>query len=249
MVTARNELHHATIEPQSRTLANDVFARLKADIISSRLLPGTKLRFHDLRQAYGVGFSPLREALSRLAENRLVISIGQRGFRVPEVSIQEIMDVAMVRKEVEGFALRLAIRYGDDLWESQLVAAGDKLGLPERGKKVDEDIWESRHRELHYKLIAACQSSCLLHLHGILSDQFDRYRRLSVKSGLPNAPRWLIHKEILEAALARNADKAVKLLEDHITEATRLIIVGLLAPERTEARLPGSGTTRLQSQR
>lgn len=214
----------------SPTLAGEVFARLRADIVSSRLPPGTKLRLEDLRQTYGVGFSPLREALSRLAENRLVVAIGQRGFRVPEVSAKEIMDIAMVRKEVEGFALRLAIRNGDDLWEARLAAAGEKFAQLQRfGKKVAEDIWESRHREFHYALIAACQSPWLLHLHGLLNDQFDRYRRLSAKSRLPNAPRWLVHKGIMQAAVARNADKAVQRLEDHITEATRLIVAGLLA--------------------
>jgi hypothetical protein len=40
--------------------------------------------------------------------------------------------------------------------------------------------------------------------------------------------RWLVHRDIAEAAIARQADKAVKLLEDHITEATRLIVAGLL---------------------
>jgi DNA-binding GntR family transcriptional regulator len=101
--------------------------------------------------------------------------------------------------------------------------------LQRSGKNFPEQVWEARHREFHHALIAACQSPCLLHLFGVLSDQFDRYRRLSAKSRLPSAPRWLVHKEILQATLARNADKAVKLLEDHIAEAARLIAVGLLA--------------------
>jgi GntR family transcriptional regulator, carbon starvation induced regulator len=216
---------------QSPTLAGEVFARLRADIVSSRLPPGAKLRLEDLRKAYGVGFSPLREALSRLSENRLVVAIGQRGFRVPEVSAKEIIDVAMVRKEVEGFALRLAIRHGDELWEARVNAASDGFALLQHSaKNTAEDVWETRHREFHSALIAACQSPWLMHVHGLLTDQFDRYRRLSARSRLPNTPRWLIHKEIAQAAIARKADKAVKLLEDHITEATRLIVAGLLAP-------------------
>ena len=217
---------------QSPTLAGEVFARLRADIVSSRLPPGAKLRLEDLRRTYGVGFSPLREALSRLAENRLVIAIGQRGFRVPEVSAKEILDIAMVRKEVEGFGLRLAIRHGDALWEARLLAAGEKFALLQRSKKaVAEDVWESRHRDFHFALIAACQSPWLLHLHGVLTDQFDRYRRLSAKSRLPSAPRWLSHKGIMQAAVARNADKAVKLLDEHIAVATRLIVAGFLASD------------------
>jgi len=178
----------------------------------------------------------LREALSRLAENRLVVSIGQRGFRVPEVSAEEIMDVSMVRKQVEGFALRLAIRYGDDLWEARLAAAGGQFARLQRSEKtIPEDVWESRHRAFHSALIEACQSPWLLHLHGQLTDQFDRYRRLSAKSRLPNAPRWLSHKGIMQAAIARKTDKAVQLLEEHIAEATRLIVAGFLASDERSA--------------
>jgi|SoiMethySBSTD1v2_1073268.scaffolds.fasta_scaffold644475_2 GntR family transcriptional regulator, carbon starvation induced regulator len=228
----RSEMVSPSAETESPTLAHEAFERLRADIISSRLAPGTKLRLHDLRDAYGLGLSPLREALSRLSENRLVEATGQRGFRVPEASVQDIMDIAMVRKEVEGFALRLSIRHGDDSWEAELVAARHKLALVERaGRDVAEDLWETRHRDFHYTLVSACQSPCLLHLQRILSDQFDRYRRLSAQSHSPNAPRSLIHKEILEAALARDADRAVNLLGDHITEATKLIVAGLSAPQ------------------
>jgi GntR family transcriptional regulator, carbon starvation induced regulator len=223
-------------EPQSRTLAIEVFEKLRADILSSRLAPGTKLRFDDLREAYGVGLSPLREALSRLAENRLVVATGQRGFRVPSVSINDILDIAMVRKEIESFALRLSITNGDDAWEAGVVAALHRITLIEKaGKNVNENVWESRHREFHHMLVSCCQSSCLLHLHGLFSDLFDRYRRLSARSRLPNAPRSLVHQKLVDAALSRNADLAVKILRDHIDEATKLIAQGLASAEEDKA--------------
>jgi len=222
---------------QARTLALEVFERLRGDILSGKLTPGTKLRFENLRASYGVGLSPLREALSRLAENRLVVSIGQRGFRVPPVSVQEIGDIAMVRKEIEGLALRLAIRHGNDGWEAAVVAARHKLTVLERhNRDVSEDLWESRHRDFHKTLVSACNSACLIHLHGLLCDQFDRYRRLSAKSRLPNSPRPLVHQRITEAALARNADLAVKLLHDHIDQATALIVAGLQPAAPAKAR-------------
>jgi GntR family transcriptional regulator, carbon starvation induced regulator len=211
-----------------KTLGDEIFERLRADIISSRLMPGKKLRFHDLRETYGVGVSPLREALSRLAENRLVVATGQRGFHVSEVSVENITDVAMVRRHVDGLALRLSIEHGDDSWEGELLSARHKLAVLERaGSNVAENLWERRHRDFHYTLISACRSPCLLHLHGMLNDQFDRYRRLSAKSAQQSGPRALMHKQILEASLARNADKAVKLLEGHIAEATKWIVAGL----------------------
>src|SRR4029079_1645834 len=128
-----------------------------------------------------------------------------------------MLDIAMVRKEVEGLALRLSIQNGDDAWEARVVAARHKVTLLEKaGENVAEDIWESRHREFHYTLVSACQSECLLHLYSLLSDQFDRYRRLSAQSRLPNSPRSLIHQQILEASVERNADLAVRLLSAHL---------------------------------
>ena len=226
-------------EAPSRTLAMEVFAKMRADILTGRLPPGTKLRFEYLRETYAVGLSPLREALSRLTENRLVEATGQRGFRVPPVSANDIIDIAMVRKEIEGLALRLSIRNGDDMWEASVVAARHKVTLLEKaGKNVAEDIWESRHREFHRTLVSACQSDCLLHLYGLLSDQFDRYRRLSAKSRLPTAPRSLVHQRILDAVLKRDADLAVKLLTDHIDEATKLIVAGLTPVKRRSKKPP-----------
>jgi DNA-binding GntR family transcriptional regulator len=226
-------------EAPPRTLAIEVFEKLRADILSCKLPAGMKLRFDDLREAYGVGISPLREALSRLAENRLVVATGQRGFRVPSMSIDDIVDIAMVRKEIEGVALRLSIENGDDSWEARVVAARHKIILLEKsGKNVAEDLWESRHREFHNTLVSACQSPCLLHLYNLLCDQFDRYRRLAARSRLPNAPRTLIHEKILDAALSRNADLAVKMLRDHIDVATKTIVAGFPTSSEPHRKAP-----------
>jgi GntR family transcriptional regulator, carbon starvation induced regulator len=236
MKIAQSDLAFMPKSDEPRTLGDEIFERLRADIISSRLPPGRKLRFRDLRETYGVGVSPLREALSRLAETRLVVATSQRGFHVSEVSVENITDVAMVRRHVDGLALRLSIQHGDDGWEGELLSARHRLALLEKAcSDVAEELWERRHREFHYTLISACRSPCLLHLHNMLNDQFDRYRRLSAKAARQNGPRALMHKQMLDAALGRNADKAVRLLENHISEATKWIVAGLQAQ-------PGSGS-------
>lgn len=226
--TSFDDEFHDGGRARPRTLASKVFDELRKDILSGRLPPGAKLRFDELREAYGVGLSPLREALSRLAENRLVESTGQRGFRVPSASVAEIQDIAMVRKEVDGLALRRSIELGDDGWEANIVATRHKLSMLSRdGRQVTEEDWENRHREFHYALVAGCQSKTLLHLHNLLSDQFDRYRRLSATSRLPNSPRPLVHQKLHDAALERDAERAIELLHHHIDEATELILAGI----------------------
>jgi DNA-binding GntR family transcriptional regulator len=72
----------------------------------------------------------------------------------------------------------------------------------------------------------------------LLTDQFDRYRRLSAKSRLPNLPRSLIHQQLVDAALSRNVDLAVKVLQSHITEATDLIVAGLAGADDAASPRP-----------
>jgi len=214
-------------QDDGRTLANEVYARLRADILSSKLTPGSKLRFETLKEVYGVGISPLREALSRLVGKGLITAEGQRGFRVAPATTADITDIAMVRAEVEGTALRKSIDRGDDSWEANVVAARHRLGLMENRKsseEINEERWEARHREFHLALISGCQSPWLVSLTELLNDQFDRYRRLSVDNSLSQKLTILEHQKIMDAALKRKADLAVKLLHEHINQALRLIV-------------------------
>src|SRR4029078_799761 len=107
---------------RGRTLAAAAFSRIRADILSSKLLPGTRLRFEPLKKAYGVGLSPLREALSRLVGRGLVTAEGPRGFRVEPASIEDIQDIAEVRTNVECLAFGQSIERGDDQWQADLGA-------------------------------------------------------------------------------------------------------------------------------
>ena len=147
-----------------RTLAAAAFSRIRADILGSRLLPGTRLRFEPLKKAYGVGLSPLREALSRLVVSGLVTAEGQRGFRVAPASIEDIQDISDVRTNVECLAFRQSIERGDDQWQADVVAAHYRLNLlVERNaiEPVDEEVWEARHlRSAGVQAIPACRTGC-----------------------------------------------------------------------------------------
>ena len=105
--------------------AGTAYAKIKADVTGGVFAPGQRLRIEDLRQAYGTGASPLREALSRLAAEGIVVSIGQRGFRVPPVSVEELRDITSMRILLETEALRQSIEHGDDEWEAEQATTSD----------------------------------------------------------------------------------------------------------------------------
>lgn len=212
------------------TLAEEVYKRLRADILISRHPPGSSLRLDKLKTQYGVGVTPLREALSQLVARGLTVTEGKKGSRVASASVVDLTDIASIRRDIEGTALRRAIEIGDDIWESNLVAARHRLILLERSKDDEEsnkETWEIRHRDLHEHLIAGCNSPWLIHLNGLLYDQFDRYRNLSNKYRLWDKRVSLEHKNIVDAALARDAKLAVRLLQKHIDHAAEVIIASM----------------------
>jgi len=80
-----------------KTLVESAYRALRRDIIEGRLAPGEKLRVEHLKDDYGVGAGTLREALSLLISDALVVSQGQRGFRVAPVSIEDFEDITRTR--------------------------------------------------------------------------------------------------------------------------------------------------------
>src|SRR5258708_10228550 len=91
------------------TRGEQVYAQLRADILSGRLPPGTRLRFADLTERYDSSTSVLREGLSRLAEQGLVQSEPQHGFHVTSLSLEDLDDLTTARCELEGLVLKMSI--------------------------------------------------------------------------------------------------------------------------------------------
>lgn len=197
------------------TVSSWIYDTMREDLINGRFEAGQKLMIGVLRDHYGVGLSPLREALNRLAAYGLLIQENQRGFRVPRLARDELDDIADVRLALEGMALERAIQRGDADWESELLAAAHRLKRADEALEMEEE-WERLHMRFHRTLVAPCGSAWLLRFIEQLHDQFDRYRRLAPEK--PEIRRVLDaqHGELVQLALARDVKGARSLMEDHI---------------------------------
>ena len=204
----------------SNTLIGKAFESIRRDIIASKLKPGEKLRITQLREAYGIGTSPLREALSRLVSEGLVTAKGQRGFWVPPVSAEEHTDIIETRVVLESYALRSSIEFGDDEWEGQIVGSYHNLNRIEQRFDADAESsfpeWWERNRLFHDALIAACPLKWLLRFHRVVFDLHNRYHRFALPGPYLSPGLFEDHRLILDATLERDADRAVALLEKHI---------------------------------
>lgn len=203
-----------------RTLVSSTHLALRKDIIQGRLAPGSKLRAEHLKDVYNVGAGTLREALSLLASDALVVMQGQRGFRVAAMSTSDFHDITETRVVLECHALRLSIRGGDDEWECDLTAAFHRLNLAEQRFRTQRSTmfeeWESANKGFHEVLISRCGSRWTQHFLKVLYNQAERYRRYL----LPNRPDsrdvHAEHEAIFAAAMARDEDAACDILTKHI---------------------------------
>jgi DNA-binding GntR family transcriptional regulator len=211
------------------TKAERVFNRLRADILAGRHQPGERLRYAELCEQYETSMGVLREALLRLAEQELVKGEAQQGFQVVSLSADDLLELTEARRELETLTLRHAIADGDLEWESRLIAAHHRLSRSDQLDPDDpqrlSDTWVAAHAEFHKVLLEGCANQRLKNLSASLRDSAELYRRWSVPLG-HESDRDIAaeHASILEAALARDADQAVRRLSDHVERTTDILL-------------------------
>lgn len=218
-------------EPATQT--DKAYAALRRAILRCEFEPGARLRVEALGQQLDLSSSPVREALSRLAGQGLVHALENRGFRVAPLTVAGVADLVRVRLIVEREALREAIAHGDDAWEAEVVAAGHALALADRrvgdGPVALDDDWSGRHRAFHLALYAGARSPTLQRVVADLFDQAERYRRFSaLHRQAPRAKRGE-HAALQQAVLARDAERACKLLAGHVSATERYVTAVLLS--------------------
>lgn len=201
--------------------------RLRADILEGVHLPGSKLKFAELGERYGASVSVIREALTRLVEQRLVTSEPRIGFRVATLSPDDLRDLTDARAAIEGVAVRRAVACGGVEWEAELVAAHHRLDrlpmLAETGPARVSDEWEAAHATFHRAVLAGCGNARLVEITDGLRDCAELYRRWSAaRDSEPDVAGE--HRRILDAALARDGDAAAEALRDHYERTLAILL-------------------------
>jgi DNA-binding GntR family transcriptional regulator len=205
---------------EAGTLSERAATLLEQDILAGRLAPGARLGIVDLVQRYEIGATPLREGLSRLMSRGLIVGIGQRGFRVAEVSREDLADITCMRAAVEKEAIRLAIIHGDDAWEAGILSALHQMRrhIERTGNEFREGAadFDRLHKGFHTALLAACGSGRMLGAHSELYDQAYRYRRVMMRAIDSSAGFIRSHQMLADRVLARDVPGAQTMLEGHL---------------------------------
>ncbi|WP_439527637.1 GntR family transcriptional regulator [Pannonibacter sp.] len=215
----------------------DAYLALRAAILDCSLPPDTPLTVSTLKNRFGFGWTPLREALSRLEAERLVILAPNRGFRVAGVSAESLKDLQEARLALETRLLVRSIAEGDESWAGAVVAAHHLLAstpVPSPEAPTAEiHLWETRHDAFHAALLSGAKAPWLTLFAAQISAQLRRHHRNmlsapdvrqrmlddrdgSLRATYENTLGLAHHTLLMEATLARDTALAERRLIEHV---------------------------------
>src|ERR1700733_13111041 len=135
------------------TLAEQVYRRLSAAILAGELAPGAKISEPALARQYGVSRGPLREALHRLQERKLITRSARQGPRIVRPSAAALAELFVVREALEGMAARLVASHATDAELARLRAAGTDNGATLNGDDSALMAIDDRHdQDFHFAI-------------------------------------------------------------------------------------------------
>ena len=230
---------------QAATQADQAYEALLAEILDCRLAPGAKITISDVAARLRLSPGAVREALSRLSAEKWTVATAQKGYSVAPVSIAELHDLTRTRIIIEQICLRSAIARGDVEWETSIVAAYHRMHrIPMLAADTASRVnpaWAAAHTTFHSALAAGCDSPWMQTLRAMLYAQSERYRHLSVALARENRDVDAEHARILDACLARDAERACVLIEDHLQRTADIVVTSPRLQQQQQPNANGGG--------
>ncbi|MDB6001206.1 MAG: putative regulatory protein [Rhizobacter sp.] len=220
------------------TLNSRLFESLRAEIIGGKLLPGQRLKAGALATSYDVSLNVIREALNRLAGERLVDFAPQFGFTVRSLSADDLEDLVEQRIVFESLALRKCMERSSVEWQSEVLAAHHRLArtpmLEEGGSGELAAAWLARHDEFHSTVLKGCGSQRLYQMIRQMAEAGEMYHRALLPVVGRDREMEAEHEALTQAVMGGDTERAVTILRTH-QEKTRDLMVPLLREAEAEA--------------
>ena len=208
-------------EFKTTSLADQVFEKLENDIIQGVYPKGEILTELKLVDQMGVSRTPIREALRRLEQERLIADTG-KGSVVLGIPEEDLLDIMNIRQRIEGLAAYYATVNMTEEGRKELAHIVDlqdfffAKGDAEQLRKVDDQF----HDAICYLGKRTVITDTLIPLHR----KTRRYRKLSLEDRARTSKTMKEHRAIYEAIISGNAELAMELTTKHIENAKEHMI-------------------------
>jgi DNA-binding GntR family transcriptional regulator len=207
------------------SLRQNVYDLLKSDILKCRLPPNSDLREQSLAERFVVSKSPVRDALLRLEQERLVTVIPRQGYRVAPISIEDARETFGLRKVLEAACVEAAAA---DASDETLAGLSVFRGLQGAESKIGNDVFIAYNCAFHSAICIASGNKRMARVAIDLIEQMERMVRYSVEA-LEASSIVLIeeHGRVIDAIQQRDRRTASRLMKEHISQAERRVINSL----------------------
>lgn len=199
----------------SESLADRAYREIRDLIVMLDIAPGSPINEDQLGSALGIGRTPIREALKRLAHERLVVAYARRGTFATDVNITDLAHISEIRAHLEPIAARSAAERATDQERAQLQSILDELARPAGNPRTARELMLLDLR-IHRSLYAAVHNA-------YLEDTLVRYDNLANRiwclfiDRLPDLAAHIEeHGPLLEAVVSGDGALAAELAGKHV---------------------------------
>jgi len=211
-------------KPVAATRSDDVYERLREDIVTGRARPNERLIEVELADRLQVSRTPIREGLQRLAAEGLVVS-RRRGWVVLEHTGAEIRQIYEARAALEGYCARLA---AERATEAQLKdIASVHRGDPKRIVKSSRQHLVEVNDRFHDAIIAAAHNERLADMIRRNRTYYFTFRIAQLYTDDEADASIAGHRAIVRALLQHDSNRAEREMRAHIDLALAVILAKL----------------------
>lgn len=205
------------------SLRENIYSSIKEDILTCRVLPNSDLREQSLAEKFSVSKSPVRDALLRLEQERLVVVLPRQGYRVAPISIVDAREMFQLRKVLEPACAEAAAQNATDRQVAELESfrSLDGPNVP--------DVFIEYNRGFHFAVCRASGNARMARIACDLIEQMERMIRFSVGTVSSNDKTSLVreHGGIIDAIVGRDRRLAATLVRQHVADAEKRVMSGL----------------------
>jgi len=202
--------------PEKKPLRETVYLDVKRQILSGRLLPGSRLVESSLAETLRVSRTVIREVIKQLELEGLVRIIPYKGTEVARFSLEDIEEFYAIQAALEGMAAGLAAERMDGGEIGKLGQIHQQLC---QALRKDPDQWQKMNISFHLFFIERCGNRRLQNLIKNHRDQFARYWRIILSIPGQKERNTSDHEKIFQAVKKGSALKVRLAMEDHIRQA------------------------------
>ncbi|GAI95837.1 unnamed protein product [marine sediment metagenome] len=201
---------------------NTIYKKLKNQIMSGELLPGSILLEREISDKYGISRTPVREILWRLASDGLLDKDPSRRYVTRKMSLEEIFNIFQSREAIEGMAARAACLKGDDVFFAKIKEIGKKIEEVDIEKNTQEGVFFGR--KLHDLIITTAGNPFLSEFYNKLKNLAILTRNITKKSVFIEKKSQESHLAIINALEEKDEEKCEHYMRAHLRITCRLMV-------------------------